>query len=84
MGARHHRGDPVSAAPLKYLGLTSGLSEGGEPALMLSTPSGAVRRVPLTRSELVKIIKSAAGALELLDREEQYAKDAAKREEARR
>lgn len=55
--------------PLTYQGLATGLSDGKAPHLNLSTPAGLIREVPLTRRDLVRIIKAAASALEVLDRE---------------
>lgn len=56
-------------APLRYYGLPSGISDGKPPRLQLLTPKGLVREVPLDRSQLVKIIRAAANALEALDRD---------------
>jgi hypothetical protein len=58
------------SADLKYLGLDSGLSDGSAPKIQVATSSGKVRNVPVGRRELVRIIRSAAAALEVLDREE--------------
>lgn len=68
----------MAAIQLRFLSISSGRSatrgprghaaEG--PKLMAGMPSGSVREIPLSRRELVRIIKQAADALERLDREE--------------
>ena len=55
---------------LSYHGLSSGLSDGSTPRIDLLTPSGQIRSAPLDRRQLVRIIKAAASALEVLDRDE--------------
>lgn len=55
---------------LRYVGLPSGIADGDGPRLQVSTPSGQIREIPLDRGQLVRIIKSAASALQQLDREE--------------
>jgi len=59
----------MAAADLSFQGLSTGLSDGSDPSLILTTPGGTVRRVPLTRRQLVRIIRTAADALEVMDRE---------------
>lgn len=54
---------------LTYQGLSYILSDGSQPHLNVSTPAGLIREVPLTRRDLVRIIRQAASALERLDEE---------------
>lgn len=55
----------MSVTDLRYFDLSSGPS----PRLQLVTPKGVLREVPLTERDLLKIIRSAADALEVLARE---------------
>jgi hypothetical protein len=58
----------MSNTELRYLGLMSGHSDGAGVRIQLVTQGGAVRTAPLTRQHLLKIIQSAARAIEYLDR----------------
>lgn len=60
----------MSKTDLTFHGLTSGLADGNGPRLMVQTPSGLIRQIPLTRADLMKILGSAVGALNVLDKEE--------------
>lgn len=53
---------------LRFIGLPSGLSDGGVPRLQVATPAGLIREIPLTKRDLLGIIKSAASALEVMER----------------
>lgn len=60
------------ATDLRYHGLVSGMGDPHNdrrgPRLQVTTPAGRIREVPLDRAALVRIIRSAASALEHLDR----------------
>lgn len=60
------------ATDLRYHGLVSGVADPHNdrrgPRLQVTTPKGMLREVPMDRAALVKIIQSAARALEHLDR----------------
>lgn len=60
------------ATDLKYVGLVSGAADPHNdrrgPRLQVATPAGRVREIPVDRAALTRLIRSAAGALEHLDR----------------
>lgn len=62
----------LMATDLRYHGLVTGMADPHNdrrgPRLQVATPKGLVREVPVDRHELVRIIASAARALEHLDR----------------
>lgn len=70
----------MTAAELKLLGVRPPERESrgryahpAKPArlvLVLATPKRTIREVPLTRAELLKLIREAADVLERLDRED--------------
>lgn len=60
----------MSQHTMRYIGLVSGHADGTEPRVQVATPSGVIREAPLTRADLLRIIRSAAGALDYLDRRE--------------
>jgi hypothetical protein len=55
---------------MKYLGIVSGLADGGDPRLQVATASGQVREIPLDKTQLLRIIRSAVGALEVMEQQE--------------
>lgn len=56
---------------MSYIGLASGLADGSGPRLQVATPSGRIREIQLDELQLLRIIRAAATALEVLrkDRE---------------
>lgn len=62
----------MGAVVLRFFGLTAIPSEtGGKgPRLQVVTALGAIREIPLSRADLLRIIQLAAAALEQLDKED--------------
>ena len=59
------------AQEMKYLGLVTGLADGKGVRLQVTTPGGQLREVPLTQRDLLRIIRRAADALEVMARDEE-------------